>query len=124
MSYFNTSTVLLNKNCQLGCVTEKKCRALVWKKPTMNFPLSRLGWDSNEENNIFNNMRHYSTCIWLTGDNPTGAGDGDDKQVIIKLNGLSAEYSKVIFVVHIYQGLKNNQNYGRIKSAFIHAVDG
>ena len=31
---------------------------------------------------FFNNMRHSSGQIWLTGDNRTGAGDGDDEQII------------------------------------------
>ena len=33
-------------------------------------------------------MRHPSGKIWLTGDNRTGAGDGDDEQIIVLLDQL------------------------------------
>jgi tellurium resistance protein TerD len=72
---------------------------------------------------FFNSMRHSSGNIWLTGDNRTGAGDGDDEQIIVKLNSLSEKYQKILFVVSIYQGLKNNQHFSMIENAFIRAVD-
>lgn len=43
---------------------------------------------------FFNSLRHKSGDIWLTGDNRTGAGDGDDEQIIVKLNALDAKYEK------------------------------
>lgn len=73
---------------------------------------------------FFNNLRHRSGCIWLTGDNRTGAGDGDDEQIIVKLNDLPETYSKIVFVVQIYQGEKNNQSFGQVQNAYIRAVDG
>src|SRR5690242_10531669 len=44
---------------------------------------------------FFNNMRHPSGNIWLTGDNRTGAGDGDDEQIIVRLNSLAPQYQKI-----------------------------
>lgn len=73
---------------------------------------------------FFNNMHHNSGQIWLTGDNRTGAGDGDDEQIIVKLNDLPQQYAKVVFVVQIYKGLENQQSFGMVKNAFIRAVDG
>jgi stress response protein SCP2 len=72
---------------------------------------------------FFNSMRHRSGSIWLTGDNRTGAGDGDDEQIIIKLNELPAEYAKIVFIVQIYDGANRGQNFGKVKNAFIRAVD-
>lgn len=72
---------------------------------------------------FFNSMKHPSGHIWLTGDNRTGAGDGDDEQIIVKLNELGQQYQKIIFVVSIYQGRKNNQHFGMVENAFIRAVD-
>ncbi|WP_139422516.1 TerD family protein [Chryseobacterium mulctrae] len=71
----------------------------------------------------FNSMQHPSGHIWLTGDNRTGAGDGDDEQIIVKLEQLDERYQKIIFVVTIYMGRKNNQHFGMIDNAFIRAVD-
>jgi stress response protein SCP2 len=72
---------------------------------------------------FFNSMKHPSGQIWLTGDNRTGAGDGDDEQIIVKLNSLDEKYQKILFVVSIYQGKKNNQHFGMVDNAFIRAVD-
>jgi tellurium resistance protein TerD len=71
----------------------------------------------------FNSMRHPSGKIWLTGDNRTGAGDGDDEQIIVKLDQLDERYRKIVFVVSIYQGNINRQHFGIIENAFIRAVD-
>lgn len=73
---------------------------------------------------FFNNMRHSSGAIWLTGDNRTGAGDGDDEQVIVKLNDMPAQYAKIVFVVQIYQGIQNGQDFSKVQNAFIRAEDG
>jgi tellurium resistance protein TerD len=72
---------------------------------------------------FFNSLRHPSGHIWLTGDNRTGAGDGDDEQIIVKLDSLDEKYQKILFVVSIYQGRKNNQHFSMVDNAFIRAVD-
>ncbi len=73
---------------------------------------------------FFNSMRHPSGHIWLTGDNRTGAGDGDDEQIIVRLNDLPQKFAKVVFVVQIYKGKENNQSFGKVQNAFIRAEDG
>lgn len=72
---------------------------------------------------FYNSLRHPSGHIWLTGDNRTGAGDGDDEQIIVKLDSLDDKYQKILFVVAIYQGKQNNQHFGMVENAFIRAVD-
>jgi stress response protein SCP2 len=72
---------------------------------------------------FFNSMQHPSGHIWLTGDNRTGAGDGDDEQIIVKLNSLGQQYQRILFLVSIYQGRQNNQHFGMVDNAFIRAVD-
>ena len=72
---------------------------------------------------FFNSMRHRSGCVWLTGDNRTGTGDGDDEQIIVKLNELPEVYHKIVFVVQVYGGQQKGQNFGAVRNAFIRAVD-
>jgi len=72
---------------------------------------------------FFNSLKHSSGHIWLTGDNRTGAGDGDDEQIIVKLDSLESKYQKILFVVAIYQGKQKNQHFGMVENAFIRAVD-
>jgi tellurium resistance protein TerD len=73
---------------------------------------------------FFNSMKHPSGHIWLTGDNRTGAGEGDDEQIIVKLDSLDSKYDKILFVVTIYQGKSKGQHFGMLDNAFIRAVDG
>ncbi len=72
---------------------------------------------------FYNHMQHPSGCARLTGDNRTGAGDGDDEQIIVRLNSLPAEYERIVFLVAIYEGLKNNQSFGEVQNCFIRMVD-
>lgn len=72
---------------------------------------------------FFNSMKHPSGNIWLTGDNRTGAGEGDDEQIIVKLDSLDKKYARILFLVAIYQGRNRNQHFGGVENAFIRAVD-
>ena len=73
---------------------------------------------------LFNSQKHPSGHIWLTGDNRTGAGEGDDEQIIVKLNSLGEQYQRIVFVVSIYDGVKRGQHFGSVKNCYIRAVDG
>lgn len=72
---------------------------------------------------FFNSLKHPSGTIWLTGDNRTGAGEGDDEQIIVRLTSLPAIYHRILFLVCIYQGVQNGQHFGMVDNAFIRAVD-
>lgn len=72
---------------------------------------------------FYYNQKHRSGHIKLTGDNRTGAGDGDDEQIVVHLNALDQSYQSIVFLVTIYQGVANNQHFGMISNAFIRAVD-
>lgn len=72
---------------------------------------------------FYNSLKHHSGKIWLTGDNRDGGGDGDDEQIIAKLDQLEPRYASIVFVVQIYHGKQNNQHFGKVKNAFIRAVD-
>jgi stress response protein SCP2 len=72
---------------------------------------------------FFNNLKHHSGQILLTGDNRTGDGEGDDEQIIANLNGIPERYLKIVFVVQIYNGRELNQNFSKVQNAFIRAVD-
>lgn len=58
-----------------------------------------------------------------TGDNLTGEGDGDDEQIIVKLNSIPTRINKILFIVCIYQGQQRNQHFGQVDNAFIRACD-
>lgn len=72
---------------------------------------------------FFNNLRHKSGTVQHMGDNLTGAGDGDDEQIVIDLSAVPQEYDKIVIVVNIYQAIQRNQHFGMIQNAFIRLVD-
>lgn len=72
---------------------------------------------------FFNSLKHSSGNIWLTGDNRTGAGDGDDEQIIVKLNSMSPSVCNILFIVQIYNGHDLKQHFGMVENAYIRAVD-
>ena len=71
----------------------------------------------------FGNLRHPSGAIVHQGDNLTGAGDGDDEQILVELSKLPRDIAKIVFVVNIYDATARRQHFGLIKNAFIRLVD-
>ena len=71
----------------------------------------------------FGNLKHKSGTVKHMGDNLTGAGEGDDEQILVDLARVPAEYDRIVIVVNIYQAVKRNQHFGMIKNAFIRLVD-
>lgn len=71
----------------------------------------------------FGNLRHPSGTVVHQGDNLTGAGEGDDEQIIIDLSQVPQEYDRIVIVVNIYQAVKRHQHFGMIQNAFIRLVD-
>ena len=72
----------------------------------------------------FGNLAHKSGTIQHMGDNLTGAGEGDDEQIVVDLSRIPAEYDRIVIVVNIYQAFQRNQHFGMIENAFIRLVDG
>ena len=71
----------------------------------------------------FNNLRHSSGAVQHMGDNLTGAGEGDDEQIIVDLSRLPEQYDRVIFAVTIYEARQRSQHFGMIQNSFIRLVD-
>ena len=72
----------------------------------------------------FGNLTHKTGAVRHMGDNLTGAGAGDDEQILIDLSALPANYDKIIMVVNIYEARARNQHFGMIRNAFIRVCDG
>lgn len=72
----------------------------------------------------FGNLQHKSGTIRHMGDNLTGAGEGDDEQILVDLSRVPAQYDRIVVVVNIYEAVKRNQHFGMIENAFIRLVDG
>ena len=58
-----------------------------------------------------------------TGDNRTGAGEGDDEVIRIDLERLPAEITEVSVFVTIYEARKRKQDFGRVSNTFVRVVN-
>ncbi|MCI8484345.1 MAG: TerD family protein [Lachnospiraceae bacterium] len=72
----------------------------------------------------FGNLHHVSGAIQHMGDNLTGAGDGDDEQILVDLSQVPESYDRIVIVVNIYHAVQRKQHFGMIQNAFIRLVDG
>lgn len=83
------------------------------------------GGKLTDKNDIiyFGNLTHPTGTVRHMGDNLTGAGEGDDEQIVIDLARIPADYDRVVLVVNIYQAVQRSQHFGMIQNAFIRIVD-
>lgn len=67
----------------------------------------------------YGNLQHVSGALTHTGDNLTGAGDGDDEVLILDTSKLPADCQEVSFIVTIHQAVQRGQNFGAIRNAYV-----
>ena len=78
---------------------------------------------SSQDIVYYGSLKHNSGSVVHMGDNLTGAGDGDDEQIVIDLNRVPAQYDRIVLAVNIYQAYERRQHFGMIQNAFIRLVD-
>ena len=77
----------------------------------------------NKDIVYYGNLTHSSGSVQHMGDNLTGAGAGDDEQIVIDLNRVPSEYDRIVIAVNIYKAFDRHQHFGMIQNAFIRLVD-
>lgn len=68
----------------------------------------------------FRQLKSKDGSIVHTGDNRTGAGDGDDEQIVVELLRVPASVKSLVFVVNSFTG----QNFSQIDNATCRILDG
>lgn len=112
---------------------------------TMTMALVGLGWDTNRYDGgndfdldaaafllgangkvlsdscfiFYNNLEHTSGAVRHTGDNLTGAGEGDDEVILINFSKMPKEVEKVAITVTIHEAETRRQNFGQVSNAFV-----
>ena len=88
------------------------------------FLLGENGKITRTEDFVFyGNLQHPSGAVEHLGDNLTGAGEGDDEQIVIELDKVPAQYDRIVVVVNIFRAEARHQHFGMIENAFIRIVD-
>lgn len=72
---------------------------------------------------FYNQMRSPEGAVEHTGDNRTGAGDGDDESIKVDLSLVPQDIQKIAFTVTIHDAEQRRQNFGQVSNAFIRVVN-
>ncbi|MBT2209518.1 MULTISPECIES: TerD family protein [Actinomadura] len=67
----------------------------------------------------FRQLRSKDGSVLHTGDNLTGAGEGDDEVINVDLQGVPANVVQLVFTVNSFTG----QDFSQIENAFCRLVD-
>ena len=112
---------------------------------SMTMALIGLGWDTNRYNGgadfdldaaafmlgangkvrkdgdfiFYGNLKSSDGSVRHTGDNLTGAGDGDDEVLIIDFTKVPADVQKIAITVTIYDAPARRQNFGQVSNAYV-----
>ena len=72
---------------------------------------------------FYNNLKSTDGSVTHSGDNTTGAGDGDDETVTIDLAQVPADVDKISVCVTIHDAETRRQNFGQVSKAFVRCVN-
>jgi tellurium resistance protein TerD len=72
---------------------------------------------------FYNQMRSPDGAVEHTGDNQTGAGEGDDESIRIQLPNVPAEIQRLVVAVTIHDAEVRRQNFGQVNNAFMRIVN-
>lgn len=84
------------------------------------FGLGSNGKLINENYLVFyKNLKTTDGAIEHTGDNQTGAGDGDDEVINIDIGKLNSAVQEIRVVVTIHEAESRKQNFGQVSNSVI-----
>ncbi|SFU28454.1 TerD family protein [Pseudoduganella namucuonensis] len=72
---------------------------------------------------FYNNLKSVDGSVQHSGDNRTGAGDGDDETVTIELGKVPPEVDRIAVCVTIHEADARRQNFGQVNKAFVRCVN-
>jgi tellurium resistance protein TerD len=72
---------------------------------------------------FYNNLKSTDGSVAHTGDNRTGAGEGDDEAIKVNLKQVPANVSRLSVCVTIHEAEARRQNFGMVANAFIRIVN-
>jgi tellurium resistance protein TerD len=86
---------------------------------TSVFLLGENGKVTSESDFVFyNNPQGANGSVVHSGDNRTGAGDGDDEEVKINLTTVPTTVQRIAFTITIHDAESRSQNFGQVSNAY------
>jgi tellurium resistance protein TerD len=68
---------------------------------------------------FYNNIKSPDGAVEHTGDNLTGAGDGDDESITVDLSKINPNAAEICIVVTIHKAEERRQNFGQVHNSFV-----
>jgi len=88
------------------------------------FLLTTAGKVRNDEDFIFYNQPESPDhSVKHSGDNRTGAGEGDDEKIYVTLASVSPAIDRIAFAVTIHEAEARRQSFGQVSNAYIRVVN-
>ena len=72
---------------------------------------------------FYNNLKSSDGAVVHSGDNRTGAGDGDDETLTIDLAIVPAAIERIAVCVTIHEAQTRGQNFGMVSKAYVRCVN-
>lgn len=72
---------------------------------------------------FYGQLQDSAGSVTHQGDNRTGAGDGDDEQVLVDLNLVPADVERIAIIASIHEADARGQNFGQVRNAYIRLVN-
>ena len=79
----------------------------------LTLPTANDGWVC-----FYGQSRLPGDVVIHSGDNRTGAGDGDDETITVDFGKMPAEASRVAVIVTIHEAAARRQNFGQVDDAY------
>lgn len=81
-------------------------------------------FDPEEGIVFYKHLEDAAKSVIHSGDNRTGAGEGDDETITIYTEKVPANVKEIVFLLNIHAGVKENLNFGQVKNAVAHLYEG
>ncbi|MCP3774302.1 TerD family protein [Paenibacillus sp. MZ04-78.2] len=72
---------------------------------------------------FYNNPQNSNGSVVHSGDNRTGAGDGDDEVIKVDLSAVPQEAEKISFCITIHDAQERKQSFGQVSNAYVRIVN-
>lgn len=91
----------------------------------MALMLNANGKAVNEDSIVFyKNLEDPAKSVKHSGDNRTGAGDGDDEVITVDTTKVPADVQEIVILVNIHDAKARQQNFGMVKNAKVNLYEG
>ena len=68
---------------------------------------------------FYGNLKHHTGAVVHSGDDRTGAKEGDNEVISVDFSKIAANVDRIVFTVTIYEAERRNQNFGMMLDSYV-----